>query len=187
MKKLLACVVVLAVLVSMHGSPAAQQKDNSFLFLGSKGDSPVKVSAKRLSVGRTSGGWEFKWSEGVQVNRGKQKMSCEELTVIYDAKRSGSMPDQKMSAENIGDLKGIRSVVALGNVKIRAKDFVITAGKAVFNDKKRTIEFTDRPRMSQGANWLVADTIVAYPYEDRFEFDNARIEVKQESKTKEAS
>ena len=65
---------------------------------------------------------------------------------------------------------GIKSITALGNVKITQNDRMALAGKAVFDNAKRTITLTEGPpRLWQGPDVLAAQTIIIYLDENRSE------------------
>jgi len=67
--------------------------------------------------------------------------------------------------------ENVKTITALGNVEIAQGDRKATAGKAVYDDAKRTVTLSDNPRLRQGANALQAKTIVVYMDENRMEFE----------------
>jgi lipopolysaccharide export system protein LptA len=66
-------------------------------------------------------------------------------------------------------ISGIKSITATGNVKIAQEERMAVAGKALFDNAKRTITLTEGPKLWQGPDMLMAHTIIVYLDENRVE------------------
>ena len=116
----------------------------------------------------------------VQVVQGNIKLTCDKLIVSYDEKKGAAQigsQDRKSSKDRPAD-GNIKSITASGNVKIVQDERMATAGKAFFDSVNRIITLTDGPRIWQGRDAGIADAIVMYLDENRWEFrgdDNSPI------------
>lgn len=63
----------------------------------------------------------------------------------------------------------IRHIAASGNVKVVQNDRMVVAGKALFDNSKRTITLTENPRLWQGSDVVTAHTIILHLDENRTE------------------
>jgi len=155
--------LILGLLVSMSGA-------NDFLSVG-QGDDPIDVKAKKSTARNTSGGKEVTFDGNVKVTQGDLTLTCDKLVILYNEqhKSSGSEPPAKRLAKDLQTISGVRSVTATGNVKITQDERMAVAGKALFDNAKRTITLTEGPRLWQGPDMLVAHTIIVYLDENRAE------------------
>jgi lipopolysaccharide export system protein LptA len=149
---------------------------NSYLFLG-KGsangaDQPLDITGRKLTFSFGDGSVEAAYLGNVKVKQGDVTMTCDRLVVDYqhkDAKRGQERQNARL-ARDAQKMDNIRSITALGNVRIVQGDRIAVAGKAVFGRDKRTIELTDNPMLWQGSDRLIGQRIV-------FDLDKDRAEV----------
>jgi len=155
--------LILGLLVSMSGA-------NDFLSVG-QGDDPIDVKAKKSTARNTSGGKEVTFDGNVKVTQGDLTLTCDKLIILYNEqhKSSGTEAPAKRLAKDLQTISGVRSVTATGNVKITQDERMAVAGKALFDNAKRTITLTEGPRLWQGPDMLVAHTIIVYLDENRAE------------------
>jgi lipopolysaccharide export system protein LptA len=92
---------------------------------------------------------------------------------MYDEKMQGTEQNgsnKKTVNKELQTASGIKSITASGNVKMTQNDRMAVAGKAFFDNTKRTITLTEGPpRLWQGPDVLAAQTIVIYLDENRSE------------------
>jgi len=155
--------LILGLLVSMSGA-------NDFLSVG-QGDDPIDVKAKKSTARNTSDGKEVTFDGNVKVTQGDLTLTCDKLVILYNEqhKSSGTEAPAKRLAKDLQTISGVRSVTATGNVKITQDERMAVAGKALFDNSKRTITLTESPRLWQGPDMLVAHTIIVYLNENRAE------------------
>jgi lipopolysaccharide export system protein LptA len=159
-----------AILTAVHA-------ENGYLALG-QGSQGIRITAIKQTGTPDEGKSTFEGK--VQVVQGNIKLTCDKLIVSYDEKKGvaqiGSQ-DRKFSKDRPAD-DNIKSITASGNVKIVQDERMATAGKAFFDSVNRIITLTDSPRIWQGRDAGIADAIVMYLDENRWEFrgdDNSPI------------
>ncbi|MGD9817596.1 MAG: LptA/OstA family protein [Desulfomonilaceae bacterium] len=145
---------------------------NDYLSLGPDSDQPINITSKRFSAKNVPGGKEVNFESTVKVQQGDLILTCDRLTILYDEKQgsnNGTNPVKKLPKE-LQTASGIKSIIASGAVKIVQNDRMATAGKAVFDNLKRTITLSEGPpRLWQGPDALTAQTIIIYLDENRSE------------------
>lgn len=169
MTKILTKVLFIFILVA-HGICWAQ--GNDYLSLGPDSDQPINITSKRFSARNVPGGKEVNFDGSVKVQQGDLVLTCDRLTILYDEKQGSSngVPQLKKPSKELQTASGIKSIIASGNVKIVQNDRMATAGKAVFDNLKRTITLSDGPpRLWQGPDALTAQNIIIYLDENRSE------------------
>jgi lipopolysaccharide export system protein LptA len=142
--------------------------------LGETSDQPIDITAKKVIAKKTSNGQEFVFEGSVCAKQGNLTLTCDQLTVLYEPKiKNGStQEDQPKKPGNPKDLKGdsvFKTATASGNVKVTQNELKATAGKAVFDNVRKTITLNDSPKVWKGQDWMVAPTIVVYINEKRME------------------
>ena len=153
------------------------QIDNSFCQNDhptfSSSDQPINITSKRFSAKNFSGGKEVTFEGSVRVQQGDLVLTCDRLIIMYDEKMQGTEQNgsnKKTVNKELQTASGIKSITASGNVKMTQNDRMAVAGKAVFDNTKRTITLTEGPpRLWQGPDVLAAQTIVIYLDENRSE------------------
>ncbi|MCL5124034.1 MAG: hypothetical protein M1511_05965 [Deltaproteobacteria bacterium] len=135
-------------------------------------DQPINITSKRFSAKNIPGGKEVTFEAAVKVQQGDLILSCDRLVIIYDDKMatSHSGSTRNLATKELQTPSGIKSITALGNVKITQNERMAVAGKAIFDNIKRTITLTEGPpRLWQGPDVLAAQTIIIYLDENRTE------------------
>lgn len=162
--------VTFLILLAVANTCLAQGGD--YLSLGPDSDQPINITSKRFSAKNIAGGKEVNFDGTVKVQQGDLTLTCDRLTILYDEKHgagNGSAALKKASKE-LQTASGIKSIIASGNVKIVQNDRMATAGKAVFDNLKRTIALSEGPpRLWQGPDALSAQNIIIYLDENRSE------------------
>ncbi len=145
---------------------------NDFLALGPDSDQPINITSKRFTAKNVTGGKEVTFEGTVKVQQGDLTLTSDRLTILYDEKQgsgNGASPLKK-SQKELQSASGIKTIVASGNVKIVQNDRMATAGKATFDNLKRTITLSEGPpRLWQGPDALTAQNIIIYLDENRSE------------------
>ncbi len=160
----LVAAVILALMASMAGA-------NDFLSLGQGSDQPNDLAAKKATARNTAAGKEVTYDGNVRVTQGDLTLTCDKLIVLYDEQRKGGGNNNlsKKLPKDLQTISGIKSITATGNVKIAQEERMSVAGKALFDNAKRTITLMEGPKLWQGPDMLVAHTIIIYLDENRAE------------------
>ncbi len=105
----------------------------------------------------------------VKIKQDDMVLSCDRLVgVLEQEKRSRSDPDGKHKSRDATN--SVKSAVATGNVKVAKGSIKAEAGKAVFDNVKRTVTLSEGPpKVWQGPHTLTAPTIIIYLDEERAE------------------
>ena len=139
----------------------------------SSSDQPINITSKRFSAKNFSGGKEVTFEGSVRVQQSDLVLTCDRLIIMYDEKMQGTEQNgsnKKTVNKELQTASGIKSITASGNVKMTQNDRMAVAGKAFFDNTKRTITLTEGPpRLWQGPDVLAAQTIVIYLDENRSE------------------
>ena len=146
---------------------------DNYAALGAASDQPINITSKRFSAKNIPGGKEVTFEGSVKVQQSDLTLTCDRLVILYDEKMAGSSHNgtqKKQLTKELQTSSGIKSITASGNVKITQNDRMAVAGKAVFDNIKRTITLTEGPpRLWQGPDVLAAQTIIIYLDENRSE------------------
>ncbi len=146
--------------------------ENGYLALGQSSQEPIDITAKKFAIRNIPDGTENVFEGTVKVVQDDVTLTCDKLVVLYDDKK-GPAPTGSRSRRLPKDLQtigNIKSIVALGNVRITQNERMATAGKALYDNVKRTITLTESPRIWQGRDAGIADKIIMYLDENRSEF-----------------
>ena len=148
-----------------------QARQNDFLALGEGSDQPIDIKAKKVTVRNVPNGSETVFEGTVRVKQADVVMNCDRLVVTRDDKKPAGSPEKtsKKSSKEPATLSDIRSITASGNVKIGQEERTALAGKAVFDNVKRTITLSETPRLWQGGDMMEAESIIIYLDENRAE------------------
>jgi lipopolysaccharide export system protein LptA len=169
MKHVVAGLVVVLFVGSLLNAAGAA---NEYLALGDRSASPIDVSARRFQARNTGEGKEGIFDGNVKVQQDDVTLNCDQLVISWEEQKS-ERGSQSRSKGLPGDLQAasrIRSITAQGNVKIVQNERMAVAGRAVFDNVKRTITLTGGPpKVNQGPDWMTAQTIVIYLDENRVE------------------
>ena len=143
--------------------------NNEYLSLGKGSDQPIDITSTKFTARNIPNGKEATFEGNVKVNQGDVTLSCDQLVLVYDEKagaRTGEGRVKKLS-KKLENVSQIKSITASGNVKIVQNERMAVAGKALYDNAKRTITLTEGPRLWQGADVMVANTIIIYLDENR--------------------
>jgi lipopolysaccharide export system protein LptA len=151
---------------------SAAYAENGYLALGQGSQEPIDITSKKFTTRNIPDGKENVFEGAVKVVQEDVTLTCDKLVIVYDEKK-GAAPTESRNRklpkdwQNTGNIK---SITASGNVKITQNERMATAGKALYDNVKRTITLTESPRIWQGRDAGIADTIVMYLDENRSEF-----------------
>jgi lipopolysaccharide export system protein LptA len=141
--------------------------------LGETSDQPIDITAKKVIAKKTSNGQEFIFEGSVCAKQGNLTLTCDQLTVLYEPRKKDGSPEPEDRSKKLPkDLKEssvFKNATALGNVKVTQNELKAAAGKAVFDNVRKTITLSDGPKVWKGQDWMVAPTIVVYINENRME------------------
>lgn len=170
MKYTISYLVAMLVLCSAATAPAVAQND--YLSLAQGSDQPINITSKRFVARNIPGGKEVLFERDVKVKQGDLTMTCDKLLIVYEEQngKQETQSNSKKLPKDLQTISGIRSITASGNVKIVQNERMATAGKAQYDNRKRTITLTEGPpRLWQGPDVMVAHTIIIYLDENRSE------------------
>jgi lipopolysaccharide export system protein LptA len=170
MKHTVAYLVAALVLCTAATAPAIAQSD--YLSLAQGSDQPINITSKRFVARNIPGGKEVLFERDVKVKQGDLTMTCDKLLIVYDEQKAkhDTQSNGKKLPKDLQTISGIRSITASGNVKIVQNERMATAGRAEYDNRKRTITLTEGPpRLWQGPDVMVAHTIIIYLDENRSE------------------
>jgi len=136
-------------------------------------DQPIDITAKKFTVRNVSDGVEGTFDLNVKVTQADMTLNCDHLVVMFEEKNDPANKGNSRGKRSPADLQAerkVKTITASDNVKFVQGDRMATAGKAVYDNAKRTISLTGGPpRLWQGADVVEADTIVIYLDENRTE------------------
>jgi lipopolysaccharide export system protein LptA len=138
---------------------------NEYLGLGKGSDQPIDITSTKFTAKNIANGKEATFEGNVKVNQGDVTLSCDQLVLVYDEKE-GTSKARRLS-KKLENVSQIKSITASGNVKIVQNERMAVAGKALYDNAKRTITLTQDPRLWQGTDVMVANTIIIYLDENR--------------------
>jgi lipopolysaccharide export system protein LptA len=138
--------------------------ESGYLAIG-QGGQKFDISADKVS-GTFDRGKTFEGN--VKVVQGNITLTCDKLSIAYDS--DAVTPIENRSKKNGQDDRNIKSITASGNVKIVQDERMATAGKAIFDSVNRIVTLTDNPRIWQGHDAGIANAIIMYLDENRWEF-----------------
>jgi lipopolysaccharide export system protein LptA len=159
--------------------PAAYTEDGQVIG-GKNSAGKVDVSSKKFTSRPCADGRESIFEGSVTAKQKDVTLLCDRLIIITN-ENAGSEPSESQTKKLSKSLQmsgAIKTITALGNVKITQKDRMATANKAVYDHGKRTVTMTEGPpRFSEGGNSGMADAVIVYLDENRFEFFKPRFTV----------
>jgi lipopolysaccharide export system protein LptA len=171
---------IIALGLALAALPSAAYAQNGQAIGGKNSAGKLDVASKKLTSRPCAAGRENIFEGNVIAKQGDITLLCDRLVVISDEKKGSGTPEnrtQKLPKDwQMGS--AIKTVTALGNVKITQKDRMATAGKAVYDHSKRTVTLTEGPpRFWESSGSGMADRVVLYLDENRFDFLNPRFEI----------
>jgi len=136
-------------------------------------DQPIDITAKKFTARNIADGVEGTFDANVKVTQADMTLSCDHLVVMFEEKNDPANKGSNRGKKSPTDLQAerkVKTITASDNVKFVQGDRMATAGKAVYDNAKRTIILTGGPpRLWQGADVVEADTIVIFLDENRTE------------------
>ncbi|MCX5863184.1 MAG: LptA/OstA family protein [Desulfomonile sp.] len=169
MKRIISQLVVSIVLGIMCSAADAQIEQRN---LAQNSEEPLDITSKKFTARNIPDGLEAAFEGSVKVRQGDMTLTCDRLTIDYDEEKVGESRENrsKKLPKGLETAGKIKSITASGNVKFVQGDRMAVAGKAMYDNSKRTITLTKGPpRLWQGPDVVVADTIIIYLDENRTE------------------
>ncbi len=138
---------------------------------GKNSQDQIDISAKKATVKPCPDGKEIIFEGKVKAKQGDITLLCDRLIILYGETKGGTAPgSQNKSLPEDWQTNGtVKTVTALGNVKITQKDRTAIAGKGLYDHAKRTLTLTEGPpRFWQEGGSGLAKAIIVYLDKDRF-------------------
>ena len=111
----------------------------------------------------------------------KRYIFQEKIVLIQERKDKEEKEDNiTWNCNNLEIFTDTQDLTATGEVKILKKDYTITAGEAVYNDKEQKIALKGKVRIEEeGGRWITGDKAVFYIDSERLEVEgNVRSGIK---------
>lgn len=145
--------------------------EKGYLALG-QGSQRFDISANNVEGTDRPDQKESIFEGNVKVTQDDITLTCDKLIVLYDTNGGPASIESrgKTFLKNLQTASKIKSITASGNVKIVQNERMATAGKAFFDSVNRIITLTDNPRIWQGRDAGIANAIIMYLDENRWEF-----------------
>jgi lipopolysaccharide export system protein LptA len=150
------------------GKPAADAKPSTgFLTLNAtRSKEPITITSDNL---------EYQYDDGVIIYRGdvlavqgEVKVKSNELRITLVKDDDNKKVTAKAATQlDSADSSKLQTVVATGSVRIDQGTRWAVAGKATFEQSKRTLVLTENPVVHDGPNEVMGDRIVVYIDENR--------------------
>lgn len=150
---------------------SAAGTSHEVLSLGKGSTQPIEVTSKKLTARVVPNGVELTFEGKVKVKQEDMTLSCDKMVVLYEEEKRSSAEQDNPGKKNPNDISNsIKSAVGSGNVKMVKNETSAVAGKALFDNAKRTVTLMEGPpRVWQGPHALSAPTIIIYLDESRAE------------------
>jgi len=103
----------------------------------------------------------------------KRYIFQEKIVLIQERKDKEEKEDNiTWNCNNLEIFTDTKDLTATGEVKILKKDYTITAGEAVYNDKEQKITLTGKVRIEEeSGRWITGDKAVFYIDSERLEVE----------------
>jgi lipopolysaccharide export system protein LptA len=154
--------------VASDAKPAGDAKPSTgFLTLNAtRSKEPITITSDNL---------EYLYDDGVVIYRGDVlavqgdvKIKSNELRITLVKSDDGKKSSSRAATElDSADASKLQTVVASGSVRIDQGTRWAVAGKATFEQSKRTLVLTENPVVHDGPNEVAGDRIVVYIDENR--------------------
>lgn len=137
-------------LASEPGAKGAKEskKESERSVFGANKKDPIFITSDRMEVDQKKN--TLTYTGRVIAQQGDLTLNSQALTAYYDA-----------------NMKGIKEVVAEGQVRVTQGERVATGSKAVFSDKDQTIILTGNPVVRQGNSQVSGSRITLFIEQDR--------------------
>jgi len=105
----------------------------------------------------------------------KRYIFQEKIVLIQERKDKEEKEDNiTWNCNNLEIFTDTKDLTATGEVKILKKDYTITAGEAVYNDKEQKITLTGKVRIEEeSGRWITGDKAVFYIDSERLEAEGS--------------
>lgn len=142
---------------------------NKFLWLGKGSGQPIDIESRQSATKNILGGDIASFEGNVKVKQGDVSLTCDRLVIVYDGNTGDKTAQSRIEKLHLGmqDADRIEDITASGNVKIVQNDWIAMAGKALYDNAKRTITLAESPSISNGKDTLVARTFIILLDENR--------------------
>lgn len=180
MKGFLIKISIVALSMALAVLAPAAYSENGQAIGGKNSAGKVDVASKTFTSRPCADGRESIFEGNVTAKQGDITLLCDRLVIVSDEKKGSAAPEirAKKLSKDWQMSSAIKTVTALGNVKITQKDRMVTAGKAVYDHAKRTVTLTEGPpRFWQGRDAGMADRVVMHLEENRFELFKPRFTI----------
>jgi lipopolysaccharide export system protein LptA len=172
---------VLAALVVLTASLAATAAPSGADASGAPGSSPgfltLNATKSKEPITITSDNLEYQYQDGIVIYRGdvlavqgdvKVKSNELRITLVKSDDSNGKKVTAKAATDlDNADASKLQTVVATGSVRIDQGTKWAVAGKATFDQTKRTLVLTENPVVHDGPNEVLGDRITVYMDENR--------------------
>ena len=146
-------------------APDAKPSTGFLTLSGTRSKEPITITSDNL---------EYQYDDGVIIYRGDVlavqgdvKVKSNELRITL-VKSDEKKPSTRAATElDSADSSKLQTVVATGSVRIDQGTRWAVAGKATFEQSKRTLVLTENPVVHDGPNEVHGDRIVVYIDENR--------------------
>jgi len=188
MKGLLIKTSIVALSLALAALAPDAYSENGKATGGKNSAGKVDVDAKKFTSRPSADGRESIFEGNVKAKQGDITLLCDRLVIISDEDKGTAAPESrtKRLSKDLQMNSAIKTVTALGNVKITQKDLMATAGKAVYDHAKRTVTLTEGPpRFWQGRDSGMADAVTMYLDENRFVLSKPKFTIEPGEQKKE--
>lgn len=135
-------------------------------------EEPLDITSRKFTARNVPTGLEATFEGNVKVRQADMTLTCDRLVIDYDEENTGENREKSIQKlpKGIQTAGKIKSITASGNVKFVQGERMAVAGKAVYENAKRTITLSQgAPKLWQSSDVVVADTIIIYLDENRTE------------------
>jgi lipopolysaccharide export system protein LptA len=183
-REVLIVLALVAAAIPADAEPARERSGDKPAFSASefgKRKEPITVSSDMLEYDYKANVVVYRGD--VQAIQGPVKVRSDTLTVTLESNQEKTGPekpgDDKPGLEAMdGGTQRLRQILATGRVRIDHGTRWATGGRAIFDQKSRTIVLTETPVLHDGANEVMGDRVVVYLDEDRSVVEGGRKRVK---------
>lgn len=111
-------------------------------------------------------------SEPIIITSDRMELDRRKNTVTYLGNVLTVRGDLQMRSDSLSGIidfegKGLKTIVAAGNVRVTQEGRIATGDEAVFDSEKETITLVGNPVIQQGNSKISGDRVIVYLKEDR--------------------
>ncbi|MGO9118229.1 MAG: LptA/OstA family protein [Desulfomonilaceae bacterium] len=163
---------IVVLILALALLPQVANTENGQVISGKSSEGTVDVASKKVIIRPCSEGRETIFEGDVKAKQRDITLFCDRLIIISNENKGSTAPESrtKKLSKDLQISSEVKTITALGNVKITQKDRTVTAGKAIYDHAKRTVTLSEGPpRFWQGRDSGMADAVIMYLDENRFE------------------